>query len=51
MGVAALRKFPNRGRIGLVPGTPELVFNPWPYIAVYEVLEGQVQELRIRHAS
>lgn len=35
-GVAALRKFPNRGRVGLVADTRELFFAPWPYIAVYE---------------
>lgn len=50
-GVAALRTFPNRGRIGLAHDTRELVFPPWPYIVVYEVTEGQVQVLRIRHAS
>ncbi len=38
-GVAALRTFPNRGRIGLVPDTRELVFAPWPYIVVYEIIE------------
>jgi toxin ParE1/3/4 len=50
-GVSALRTFPNRGRIGVVKDTRELVFAPWPYIAVYEIIEDQVQILRIRHAS
>lgn len=50
-GVAALPKFPRRGRIGLVSDTRELVFAPWPYIVVYEIIEDQVQILRIRHAS
>jgi toxin ParE1/3/4 len=50
-GVAELRTFPNRGRIGLAIDTRELVFAPWPYIAVYEIIEGQVHVLRIRHAS
>jgi plasmid stabilization system protein ParE len=50
-GIAALRKFPNMGRIGLAENTRELVFSPWPYIAVYEVVDGQVQVLRIRHAA
>ena len=49
-GVAALRTFPNRGRIGLAKDTRELVFAPWPYIAVYEIVEDQVQ-LRIRHEA
>ena len=50
-GVSELRTFPSRGRIGLVDNTRELVFAPWPYIAVYEVFEDEVQVLRIRHAS
>ncbi len=50
-GVAALRAFPNRGRIGLISETRELVFAPWPYIAVYEIVEDHVQVLRIRHTS
>ncbi len=49
--VAALSTFPNRGRAGLADNTREIVFAPWPYIAVYEVIEDQVQVLRIRHAS
>lgn len=49
--VAGLRRFPHRGRIGLAENTRELVFPPWPYIAVYEIVEDQVQVLRIRHAS
>jgi len=32
--LAALRDFPNRGRIGRIDGTRELVFAPLPYIAV-----------------
>jgi len=50
-GVAGLRKFPYRGRIGLAPTTRELVFAPWPSIAVYDVIEETMQVLRIRHAS
>jgi toxin ParE1/3/4 len=49
--VAALRTFPHRGRIGLAADTRELVFAPWPYIVVYEIIEGDVQILRVRHAS
>jgi toxin ParE1/3/4 len=40
-----------RDSLGLAPNTRELVFAPWPYIAVYEIIEDQVQILRIRHAS
>ena len=49
--IADLKKFPKRGRIGLVENTRELVFAPWPYLAVYEIVEDQIQVLRIRHAS
>lgn len=49
--VAALRTFPNRGRVGLAENTPELVCNQWPYIAVYEIIGDHVQVLRIRHAA
>jgi plasmid stabilization system protein ParE len=33
-GIAALSKFPNRGRLGLVENTREIVFSPWP-ISLY----------------
>jgi toxin ParE1/3/4 len=49
--VAELRTFPRRGRTGLAPNTRELIFPPWPYIAVYEIIDDQVNVLRIRHAS
>ncbi len=49
--IAGLSTFPFRGRIGLAPGTRELLFPPWPYIAVYEITSNHVQVLRIRHAS
>ncbi len=50
-GVAELATFPNRGRIGLVEDTRELVFAPWPYIVAYEIIEDRVNILRVRHAS
>jgi toxin ParE1/3/4 len=50
-GIALLETLPNRGRIGRAEHTRELVFPPWPYIVVYEIVEGQVQVLRFRHAS
>jgi plasmid stabilization system protein ParE len=49
--IAGLRKFPNIGRIGLAENTRELMFSPWPYIGVYEIINDQVQVLRIRHAA
>lgn len=48
-GIAMLRNFPLRGRLGLAPGTREIVFSPWPYIAVYEIIGDSVH--RVRHAS
>jgi toxin ParE1/3/4 len=49
--IAELRTFPHRGRMGLAQNTRELIFAPWPYIAVYEISDGQINVLRIRHAS
>ena len=49
--IAGLRRFPQSGRIGLAANTRELVLLPWPYIAVYEIIEEQIHVLRIRHAS
>jgi len=46
-----LMTIPNRGRVGRASDTRELVFAPLPYIAVYQVIEDQVQVLRVRHAS
>ena len=49
--VAELRNSPYRGRTGMAENTRELVFAPWPYIVVYEIIEDHVNVLRIRHAS
>jgi addiction module RelE/StbE family toxin len=43
--------FPNRGRIGRISGTRELVFAPLPYIAIYRVKQETVDILRIIHTS
>jgi addiction module RelE/StbE family toxin len=50
-GIASLRSSPRRGRKGVVDNTRELIFAPWPYIAVYEIVDDQVQVFRIRHAA
>ena len=49
--IEALATMPHRGRTGQAPRTRELVFHPWPYIAVYRIEEDEVRVLRIRHAS
>jgi len=49
--IAELRAYPSMGRIGLAENTRELIFSPWPYIAVYEVIGDHVQVLRIRHTA
>ena len=48
-GIARLRSFPNSGRIGLAENTRELIFSS--YIVVYEIIDDQIQVLRIRHAA
>jgi len=49
--VMHLATMPHIGRAGDLPGTRELIFNPWPYIAVYRITEDSIRILRIRHAS
>jgi addiction module RelE/StbE family toxin len=49
--VGGLDTFSNRGRPGRVEGTRELVLAPLPFVAVYEVLENEVQVLRILHGA
>lgn len=50
-GISALRKFPRRGRVGREPGTRELVFAPYPYVAVYRVGDDAIEVVRIRHGA
>ncbi len=50
-GCMALETFPNRGRVGRITGTRELVFAPLPYIVVYRVKEEVVEILRIYHSG
>jgi toxin ParE1/3/4 len=49
--VMSLASMPQRGRPGVASGTRELVFPPWPYIAVYRVTGNEVYVVRIRHAA
>jgi len=47
----SLKQFSNRGRIGHLEGTRELIMTPLPYIIVYGVEPQVVHILRIIHAS
>ena len=50
-GIASLESHPNRGRLGWVQGTREMVFAPLPYLAVYRVNTQGVEILHIYHGS
>ena len=47
----ALRKYPNRGRLGKRPGTREILFQPMPYLAIYRIQEDTIEVLRILHGA
>jgi toxin ParE1/3/4 len=47
----SLKRFSNRGRIGRVAGTRELVVSPLPYIVVYAVAEPVVHIVRVLHGA
>jgi toxin ParE1/3/4 len=48
---ASLENFPDRGRIGRIPGTRELILAPLPYIVVYRVRSSTVEIVRIYHGA
>ena len=43
--------FPNRGRLGRMAGTRELVIVPLPYIIVYRIKPNAVEIVRIYHSA
>ena len=48
---ADLDQLPNRGRLGRIAGTRELVFAPLPFIVVYRVKPEAVEIVRIYHGA
>lgn len=50
-GTDSLSSFSERGRLGKVSGTRELVFSPLPFIAVYRVKAECVEIVRVLHGS
>jgi len=46
-----LTEFPEYGRTGRKPGTRELVFSGWHYLAVYRIHENAVEIVRILHGA
>lgn len=47
--VLSLRKFPNRGRQGEMPGARELAVRGTSYVIVYSTSDSEVLVARIRH--
>jgi plasmid stabilization system protein ParE len=47
----SLEFLPSRGRVGRIPGTPELVVPGLPYIVLYEVADTAIQILHIYHGA
>ena len=48
-GVERVRRFPESGRPGRVPGTRELIVHP-NYIVIYRVTDAAIDVLRVLHA-
>jgi len=49
--VTSLQAFPNRGRLGKVEDTRELVLAPLPFIVVYRVKRSTVEIVRVLHGA
>jgi plasmid stabilization system protein ParE len=47
----SLALMPNRGRRRSTDDARELVFAPWPYVAVYEIIDDIVFIAGIRHTA
>ena len=49
--ISSLVPMPHRGRKRLSDNARELVFSPWPYVAVYEVIDDKIFIEGIRHTA
>lgn len=49
--IAGLSEHRQRGRVGRVKGTRELVIVRTPYVTAYRIKAGRIQILRILHGS
>jgi toxin ParE1/3/4 len=49
--VNSLESFSNRGRLGRIHGTRELVLAPLPFIAIYRVTGDVVEIVRVLHGA
>jgi toxin ParE1/3/4 len=49
--VTSLKSFPNRGRLGRVEDTRELVLAPLPFIVVYRAKRSTVEIVRVLHGA
>ena len=47
----SLQNLPNRGRLGRVKGTLELLVPSLPYVLVYAVVPSEVRILRVLHSK
>lgn len=50
-GITSLESFPNRGRVGRVQNTRELILPSLPFIVVYRVKPDAVEIARVLHGS
>ena len=49
--VNALAQFPNRGRLGRIDGTREMVLGGLPYIVIYQVGDNTAYVARVLHGA
>ncbi len=49
--VQSLNRLPNRGRVGRLSGTRELLVPKLPYVVVYKVVSDKVAIVRILHGA